>query len=297
MTDTTGDPYPFDFFETIVGISFPSGGYVLVTTTSFTSTNTATPPPPAKVTFGKLPDKVKLIDHDQRLTKQVTPARDFVTKVFFVFNDVAGPVTLANYKNVVVGNVFPQGLFATQFAIAVGSPTGFKNPEAFGVEPVPEGGDGFFSTAAIAQGYADNWNAHIHGAPAGSGAAVYLSDGSTMDANPAPVSVHEIDVPQHQNASASTTSIERFLFKVPKSLSTFTLKINSPQGSSDVLIDGFHGKTPTSVSAVKLADADTDAETGGNSSSTYTLTSQITKGPTGLKNTVTATGGGTAGAQ
>lgn len=295
--DTTGNPYPFDYLETIVGISFPSGGYILVTVTAYTNSNTANPPPPASIVFGKLPDKVKLINQDQRITTQVIPARDFVTKFFFVFNDVAGPVTLANYRNVVVGSIFPPALFATQFSRSVGSPTGFKDPEAFGVEPVPEGGDGFFSTAAIAQGYADNWNAHIHGSPAGSGSAVYLSNGATLDANPAPVSVHEIDVPGHQNASATTTLTARYLFKVPKAKSTLTATVTANQGTSQLLIDGFHGSPPSSVTAVIVADADTDALAGANSNGKYTMTTETTRGPSGLVNTVTVQGGQTAGAQ
>lgn len=297
--------YSFDFFETIVAISFPQkGGYVLITVTSetnaFGSGLGPVPPFPAPPTLSVvLGPNEKIIDQTQQVQQKSTKAKTDISRAFFVFNNVAGPVTLANYQNVVVGDIFPPALFATQFARVVGSPTGFKDPEAFGVEPVPEGGSGFFSTAAIAAQYAGSWNAHIHGAPPGSGAAVYLADGSTMDANPAPVIVQHIDVPTVTPAVATTILVTKYLVKVPLDKTTITVTVNTPQGQSALTISGFHGKAPLKVAQVNLSNADSsDGASRAGSKAVYTLTSEIL--PTGqakqgpLSNTVTATvsGGG-----
>lgn len=308
MTDDTGSPYPFDFLETIVGISFPSqGGYVLITVTAIANATGvgAGPPPP----FPTPPKPVialgageKLIDQTTTVTQKTTKAKTGTSTVFFVFNSVAGPVTPANYQNVINSSLFPPVLFATQFALVVGSPTGFKSPEAFGVEPVPEGGSGFFSTAAIAQGYASSWNAHIKGAPAGSGVAVFLSDGSTLDANPAPVSVSSVTTPTVTPAVATTTSVTKYLVKVPLVKTTLNLTVTTPQGQSDLTIFGFHGTTPKKVAQTNPVNSDSGDEASlAGTKATYTVTSEILRtgqakqGP--LENTVTVkvAGGGGAG--
>lgn len=294
MTDETGNPYPFDFFETIVGISFPqAGGYVLLTITASTTVNGTTAPPCPQVLL-TLGPKEKLIQKQEACKPKFTPAKDSVIPVFFVFNNVAGPVTLANYQNVINSSIFPAALFATQFARIVGSPTGFKDPEAFGVEPVPEGGSGFFSTAAIAQGYANSWNAHIHGAAPGSGVAVFLSDGSTLDANPAPVSVQRLDQPVHTPATATSNFTGKYLIKVPTDLTTLLAKVSIGPGSSFATIFGYHGKVPANIGAIPAGSDDSSNEAQLNQTGTYTITSVLTKDPISRvsSNAVTISAGG-----
>lgn len=288
MTDTTGDPYPFDFFETIVGISFPApGGYVLLTVTASITVNGTTPPPCPTVTL-KLGGKETLIQKQEACTPKLTPAKDTVSRVFFVFNNVAGTVTVANYQNVVQGSIFPPALFSTQFSRSVGSPTGFKDPEAFGVEPVPEGGSGLFSTAAIAQGYADNWNAHIHGSAPGSGVAVYAADGSTINADPAPVVVQHLDIPVHTPATATANFTGKYLIKVPRDLTTFTATVTASHGSSQATIFGYHGTAPKTIAAIQPGSDDSSNEASINQSGTYTITSVVPQATNA--NTVTIAG-------
>lgn len=294
--DTTGNPYPFDFFETIVGINFPqSGGYMLLVITASTTVNGTVAPPCPQVVL-TLGAKETLVQKLEQCTPKLTPAKDTIVPVFFVFNSVAGNVTLANYMNVVQGSIFPPALFATQFSRSVGSPSGFKDPEAFGVEPVPEGGSGFFSTQAIAQGYASSWNAHIHGAPAGSGAAVYRSDGTTLDADPAPVVVRRLDQPVHTPATATANFTGKYLIKVPNDLTSMKAKVAIGPGSSFATVFGYHGKVPANIASVPPGSDDSSNEAQINQTGTYTITSVITKAPISriASNAVTiaASGGG-----
>lgn len=284
--------YSFDFLETIVAISFATpGGYLLITVTAMNNAGSVTPPPPPSFAL-TLGAKEKIIQQQSKTTTKITPAHDVTTRFWFVFNSVAGPVTPDNFQNVILNTVFPPVQFATQFARAVAAKgSGFKDPEAYGVEPVPEGGSGFFSTQAIAQGYADNWNSVIGPTPPIGAPAVFLSNGTPIDADPFPVSVQHVDAVVHVPAVSVTTITTKYLIKVPVDLTTLVAKVTA-NSQSNLLVTGYHGKAPATIAAADANPEDTSDQKGSVGNTTYTSTSVISGKPPLNQVALTASGGG-----
>lgn len=293
--DTSGNPYPFDFLETLVGISFPvAGGYVLISITAIASALGTTPPPPPTVLL-QLPlgGKAKLIDKQESNKTKTTPAKTTITKLFFAWSALLPLPTVNNYNTVVVANIDPPIQYANQFANITITNTQTTNPINLGVEPPPEGGDGYFSTAAIAQGYVNSWNGHIGIADHGGAFGI----GGIVNGSPSPVSVKELDVPITTPATSTTTLTGKYLVKIPADLTTFTATVTAgPGGTSTLLITGFHGAAPTKVAQVNLANSDSDAAASANGTTkTYTMTSVVATKPPPPFTTVTAVAGGSAG--
>lgn len=283
--------YSFDFFETIVGINFPqSGGYVLMRVDAHTNT-VGTPRPPNPSVSLVLPTGAKLIQKLEPVTAVFTPAHTTTTRIYFVWSSLVPLPTLADYDNIVVSSIFPPATYAQQFARSVGSPTGFKDPQAFGVEVPPEGGSGYFSTAAIADGYAASWNSHISGSEFD---GAYLSDGTVLDGGKAaPVFVTFIDVPVTTPATWTLTLHGQYLLSLPKTppLSSFTATVTAQTGDSHVTLTGYHGKVPASIAAITAPeDMSAEASIGQNGAVQYTMTSQIIDKLNHV--TVAITGGG-----
>lgn len=259
MTDTTGELYRFDYLEHIVGISFPSGGYVLLEVIVDRTQPGGVRPPTPSITL-VLPEGVTLIDKQETETTQNLPAKTVIDHVYFVWRTGAPFPTLANYQNIVVGNLFPTVAYVEQFARVTVTFTGvqvlFNNPFT----------TGRFPSLAAAQTYASALNSGTsYGYIDANGAVIF------QGAQVGGFSAGQLAIPVVTPAQKVSRITGRYLLKVPKGKEVAgAAEIFGASGSAtnQANIKGYHGRAPKLVSQVNLTAFDSTAEVkdiGGSS--------------------------------
>lgn len=270
MTDTTGELYKFDFLEQIVGISFPSGGYILLElTVDRTQPGNVTPPAPSIELV--LPKGLTLIDKSETTQVSIIPAKTTFDTFFFVWNNIAPFPTLANFENVIVGNVFPSIEYAQQFArISVG----FTGNAIIDNDPFTTG---FFPNAAAAAAYASSINGGTYYGYIDSG-------GNTVFLGPATGGFHGATLvrPVITPAQKVNRLTGKYLIKLAKKnlLYNGVANVTGSAGSATNIgkITGYHGKVPAKVQAVPATGFDTQAQVkdvGGSSKLNFQWTTDI----------------------